>query len=115
MCCYVEYAWRHVRSGVHRNVTPERIYPLVADDPGFVADEAGNALNYAVKPDAKVVDMCGGTGVQSFFTASHHWPLYKKEASPLIQLISSLGIYIIIVQVIAIIWGERNKGLTDGC
>lgn len=27
----------------------------------------------------------------------NHWPLYKKEASPLIQLISSLGIHIIIV------------------
>lgn len=30
------------------------------------------------------------------FEKINHWPLYKKEASPLIQLISSLGIYIII-------------------
>lgn len=44
----------------------------------------------------------------------NHWPLYKKEASPLIQLISSLGIYIIIVQVIAIIWGNETKVLRTG-
>lgn len=44
----------------------------------------------------------------------NHWPLYKKEASPLIQLISSLGIYIIIVQVIALIWGNETKVLRTG-
>ena len=48
------------------------------------------------------------------FEKINHWPLYKKEASPLIQLISSLGIYIIIVQVIAIIWGNETKVLRAG-
>ncbi len=48
------------------------------------------------------------------FEKINHWPLYKKEASPLIQLISSLGIYIIIVQVIAIIWGNETKVLRTG-
>ncbi len=48
------------------------------------------------------------------FEKINHWPLYKKEASPLIQLISSLGIYIIIVQIIAIIWGNETKVLRTG-
>ena len=48
------------------------------------------------------------------FEKINHWPLYKKEASPLIQLISSLGIYIIIVQVIALIWGNETKVLRTG-
>lgn len=48
------------------------------------------------------------------FEKINHWPLYKKEASPLIQLISSLGIYIIIVQIIALIWGNETKVLRTG-
>jgi len=48
------------------------------------------------------------------FEKINHWPLYKKEASPLIQLISSLGIYIIIVQIIALIWGNETKVLRAG-
>lgn len=48
------------------------------------------------------------------FEKMNHWPLYKKEASPLIQLISSLGIYIIIVQMIAILWGNETKVLRTG-
>ncbi len=48
------------------------------------------------------------------FEKINHWPLYKKEASPLIQLISSLGIYIIIVQIIVLIWGNETKVLRAG-
>ncbi len=48
------------------------------------------------------------------FEKINHWPLYKKEVSPLIHLISSLGIYIIVVQVIVIIWGNETKVLRIG-
>ena len=45
MCRPVKYAWRHAGSGIHRNVAAERLYPLAANDPGFMADKVGNALN----------------------------------------------------------------------
>ena len=47
------------------------------------------------------------------FEFVNHWPLYKKGASGLIHLISSLGIYIIFVQVIAIVWGNDTRVLRD--
>ena len=43
----------------------------------------------------------------------NHQPLYKKEASTQIHLISSLGIYIAIVQIIIMIWGNESKVLTE--
>lgn len=49
--------------------------------------------------------------VNEFF---NHSPLGKRKASPGAHLISSLGIYIIIIQVIAIIWGSETKVLREG-
>lgn len=48
------------------------------------------------------------------FEKANHWPLYRKEASTMIQLISSLGIYIIIIQIVAIIWGNEARVLREG-
>ena len=44
----------------------------------------------------------------------NHSPLENRKASPGAHLISSLGIYIIIIQVIAIIWGSETKVLREG-
>jgi branched-chain amino acid transport system permease protein len=44
----------------------------------------------------------------------NHAPLENKKASPGAHLISSLGIYIIIIQVIAVIWGSETKVLREG-
>lgn len=46
--------------------------------------------------------------------AFNHWPLQKREASKEIHLISSLGIFIVIVQAIAVIWGNETKVLRSG-
>jgi len=45
-----------------------------------------------------------------------HSPLEKKnkKVSPGAHLISSLGIYIIVIQVIAIVWGSETKVLREG-
>jgi len=48
------------------------------------------------------------------FELINHWPLHRKEASLQIHLISSLGIYIVAIQVIAIIWGNETKVLRNG-
>jgi branched-chain amino acid transport system permease protein len=48
------------------------------------------------------------------FEKVNHWPLYRKEASTMIQLISSLGIYIVIIQIVAIIWGNEARVLREG-
>jgi len=48
------------------------------------------------------------------FELFNHWPLHRKDASLQIHLISSLGIYIAVIQVIAIIWGNETKVLRGG-
>jgi len=44
----------------------------------------------------------------------NHAPLELKQASWGAHLVSSLGIYIIIVQIVALIWGEESKFLRTG-
>lgn len=44
----------------------------------------------------------------------NHAPLSRKGASDAAQLISSLGLYIILVQFIAIVWGNETKSLRAG-
>ena len=44
----------------------------------------------------------------------NHWPLQKRGASKEIHLISSLGIYIVVIQLIAVIWGNETKVLRAG-
>jgi len=48
------------------------------------------------------------------FEILNHWPLQKKEASAQIHFISSLGIYIAAIQLIAIIWGNETKTIREG-
>jgi branched-chain amino acid transport system permease protein len=45
---------------------------------------------------------------------TNHAPLARKRASDGAQLIASLGIYIILVQIIAMIWGNDTKTLRIG-
>jgi branched-chain amino acid transport system permease protein len=45
---------------------------------------------------------------------ANHAPLARKRASDGAQLIASLGIYIILVQVVAMIWGNDTKTLRVG-
>ena len=40
-----------------------------------------------------------------------HWPLSKKNASTEVNLIASLGAYLLLIQVIAIIWGNDTQVL----
>lgn len=48
------------------------------------------------------------------YEVANHWPLQKREASREIHLIASLGVYIALVQVIAIIWGNETRALRNG-
>lgn len=48
------------------------------------------------------------------FEFINHGPLHKRGASDAIHLISSLGIFIAVIQIIAIIWGNETKVLRDG-
>ncbi|MCX8490638.1 MAG: branched-chain amino acid ABC transporter permease [Cyclobacteriaceae bacterium] len=43
-----------------------------------------------------------------------HWPLVRKSAPSEVHLIASLGVYLIIVQCIAIIWGNETQVLRKG-
>lgn len=48
------------------------------------------------------------------YEVANHLPLHKKEASREIHLIASLGVYISLVQAIAIIWGNETRALRNG-
>ena len=43
----------------------------------------------------------------------NHWPLYQKSNSSQAHFISSLGIYIVIIQIIVLIWGNDTKVLRN--
>lgn len=45
---------------------------------------------------------------------ANHGPLSRKNASAGVQLIASLGVYIVIVQTIAMIWGNGPQTLRQG-
>lgn len=45
---------------------------------------------------------------------ANHAPLARKNASEGAQLIASLGIYIVVVQIIAMVWGNETKTLRIG-
>lgn len=48
------------------------------------------------------------------FEFINHGPLHRRGASEAIHLISSLGIFIVVIQAIAVIWGNEAKVLRDG-
>ena len=52
--------------------------------------------------------------VSMLFEITNHWPLQKRVSSMEIHLISSLGFYIAIIQIIAIIWGNETRVLREG-
>ncbi len=43
-----------------------------------------------------------------------HWPLSAKQAPSEVHLIASLGFYLVLTQIIAIVWGSETKTLRDG-
>jgi branched-chain amino acid transport system permease protein len=55
-----------------------------------------------------------GIGVSLLCELVNHAPLEKKRASPGAHLIASLGLYLILVQVVAIIWGNETQVLRSG-
>ncbi len=44
----------------------------------------------------------------------NHWPLTKKNSSMAVQMVSSLGLYIVISQATSMIWGNEVKVLRSG-
>lgn len=46
--------------------------------------------------------------------AVNHAPLERRKASPGVHLVSSLGIYTVLVQVVALIWGNETKVFRTG-
>ncbi|MEI6972520.1 MAG: branched-chain amino acid ABC transporter permease [bacterium] len=55
-----------------------------------------------------------GIGVSLLCELINHAPLEKKRASPGAHLIASLGIYLILVQIVALIWGNETQVLRSG-
>lgn len=56
----------------------------------------------------------GTVALALFFEWANHAPLARRNASNGAHLISSLGLYIVLVQAIAIIWGNDTRTLRTG-
>jgi branched-chain amino acid transport system permease protein len=65
-------------------------------------------------PVGVFISLIFAVAVSCLYEAGNHWPLQKKEASKEIHLIASLGVYIALVQLIAIIWGNETRVLRSG-
>lgn len=63
---------------------------------------------------AIIVAMLAGVLVSLACEWLNHFPLELKQASPGAHLVSSLGIYIVIVQIIVLIWGNESKFFRSG-
>lgn len=55
-----------------------------------------------------------GTGVSLLCELLNHASLEKKRASAGAHLIASLGLYLILVQIVAIVWGNETQVLRSG-
>lgn len=61
-----------------------------------------------------IVTLVAIVGVALLCEWMNHAPLARKGASDGVQLISSLGLYIVLVQVIAMVWGNETQTLRAG-
>ena len=65
-------------------------------------------------PLAVGIAVCAGVGVSLLCDLLNHRPLAKKNSSMGAHMISSLGIYMMLVQVIALVWGNDPQVLKVG-
>lgn len=69
---------------------------------------------FGVWPVSVAVSVAVVVGLAMSFEWANHAPLTRKGASVGAHLISSLGLYIVLVQVVAMIWGNDTKTLRAG-
>lgn len=65
-------------------------------------------------PMAWFVALLAGMGLSLVCEEISHWRLERKGASDGAQMIASLGLYIVIVQGVALLWGTNTKVLRVG-
>jgi branched-chain amino acid transport system permease protein len=63
---------------------------------------------------AIAVTLTASVLISLLFEVLNHWPLYKKGAALQTHFISSLGIYIVFIQLISLIWGNDTRVLREG-
>lgn len=63
---------------------------------------------------AAVAAIATGIGASLLCELINHAPLERKRASPGAHLIASLGLYLILVQIVAIVWGNETQVLRAG-
>lgn len=65
-------------------------------------------------PICALAAIFSGGGLSVLCESLNHAPLDRKGAGPGLHLVSSLGIFIVLVQLIAMIWGNEVKVLRHG-
>ena len=70
--------------------------------------------NFGLWPLSVVVSVIAMVGLAISIEWANHAPLTRKRASEGAHLISSLGIYIVVIQIVAMIWGNDTQTLRAG-
>jgi branched-chain amino acid transport system permease protein len=65
-------------------------------------------------PVAVVIAICAAIVVSVVAEEAIHWPFERKRSPVEVHLIGSLGYYLVLVQVIALIWGNETRVLSAG-
>lgn len=65
-------------------------------------------------PIGVAASLLSAVGISCLYEILNHGPLAKREASKEIHLIASLGAYIALVQIIAMVWGNETRVLRSG-
>jgi branched-chain amino acid transport system permease protein len=62
-------------------------------------------------PVAVSAGLLAGVVLSLACEALNHWPLERRKAPAGVHMIASLGVYIVLVQVIVLVWGNETKVL----
>lgn len=65
-------------------------------------------------PGGLLLSLTGIVSLTLAFESANHGPLTRKGASAGAHLIASLGLYIVVVQIVAMIWGNETRTLRTG-
>jgi branched-chain amino acid transport system permease protein len=65
-------------------------------------------------PVSCLLSILSGMLISVLCEICNHWPLEKRKSSSGAHMVSSLGIYIVISQIVCIVWGNETKVLRTG-
>jgi len=90
----------HIALGAIYSLAPYILLLFIGNGPGWIAGILAALI------------VCAIAGL--LCEEALHWPFHRKSAPPEVHLIGSLGMFLIIIQLIALFWGNDTQVLRSG-